>query len=145
MMQLQMMIFRDIYSSINRTYLEQWKDGVWQGSGPEIPFESKDPIQIARINLNDTGDISMIISPIYYENINLKRALTLGWYISDTYVDFDDDGIFDYLIHSNDKGQRVIGENINRVPRIASISGYGNQMHKRNFDSAISTYVSTQE
>lgn len=138
--------FLEIYIvAVNRSYLEQWKDGIWQGSGPEIPYESKDPIQIARINLNDTWGVSMVISPIYYENINLKRAFSLGWFISDTNVDFDDDGIVDYLLHSNDKVQRIMGETTNRIPRIAALSGLGMQMHARKFDSAFSTYVSTQK
>ncbi|MBD3350938.1 MAG: hypothetical protein GF364_05575 [Candidatus Lokiarchaeota archaeon] len=123
---------------LNKTYYNKWLPG---STAPG--YESDDPIQIARINLNHTGNISMWISPIIENsNINLKGGIWAGgWYIAPTGVDWDQDDIKDYLLHSDDKQLRITEETQFIAPRTAVISGAGIRMQPRMLDASFSAYV----
>ncbi|MHA1339188.1 MAG: hypothetical protein ACTSRZ_03895 [Promethearchaeota archaeon] len=129
----------------NVTYLSNWKQGIWQGEGNPPPYETTDAIQIIRLNLNPNGSITMVKSiPDLNSNVNLKKIFEVGWDVQPSYVDFDKDGVLDYIIYSYDKIQRIEKENIEYAPRMGAISGICKGLHYRNFAAAISTYVGFQ-
>ena len=108
-------------------------------------LNESDPIQMSRINLNQSSVISMLLSKIQATRFNIESS-TERLEISSTNVDFDNDGWLDYIFFSNNITERRIeSENMEEsVIRNESvlISGKCSNLNDRNLPKIFSMYSS---
>lgn len=97
-------------------------------------------IQVARLGLNDSNDVRFEISAI---NKDAPASIYLDgwteWYVKSTNVDFDLDGILDYLVFSanqHHRSDKIVRDSYENSP-ILAVSGVGINLHRRYFESAI--------
>ncbi|MBD3351533.1 MAG: hypothetical protein GF364_08605 [Candidatus Lokiarchaeota archaeon] len=99
-------------------------------------LEYKDPIQLLRLNINDTSGITMKLSKVFESNINLQNY-TISRELKNTNVDLDEDGYSDYILRVDNTSMQpdinIGDDNLDVDKNWCFISGNGVNLKSRNW------------